>query len=110
METNHIKFYKTRGWNSLDTLYAGNVITGDVFLFDNEDHEWRRSLFNLSQIASDSDFVEVEEFANGEISINDAIFNGVSASSLIYCYPSQFGDSQIRIRSQILGEVEEDSM
>ncbi len=107
MKTDHIRFFVARNEDDKDNiLYAGNMITGDMFFFDNEENCWEKSIYSFWSIIEDDDFVEVEEFSNGYISTADALDERGVSNSLIFCYPNQFGDLQLNIRS-VVPESEE---
>ena len=105
MKTNHIRFFVCDD-DGDEILYAGNAITGDLFFFDNNEHCWDKSIYSLWSILEDEDFVEVDEFSNGFVSTSDALDERGCTNSLIWCFPSQFGDLQLNIRS-VVPEAEE---
>ena len=100
MKTNHIRFFVCDDGED-EILYAGNSITGDLFFFDNDEGCWDKSIYPIWAILEDDDFVEVEEFSNGFISTSDALDEKGVSNSLIFCYPNQFGDLQLNIRSVV---------
>ena len=90
MRKDHIKFFVASDEDG-DVLYAGSVATNSLFYFNWT--RWVESVFSLSDILGDKDFVEVEKYADECISIEDALKDDKSPESLIYCFPEQFNDA-----------------
>lgn len=108
MKSSDFKFfvsdYSSYGELPVKILYAGNTITNDVFWWDSSENCWNKSIFPLWEIKADPDFVPVERFDDGSISISDAL-GDIPPRGLKSVCPGQFGDLQISIDSEINGEM-----
>lgn len=109
MKNSDFKFYLTDyseyGEPNVKVLYAGNIVTNDVFWWDSGEKCWNGSIFPLWAIVADPDFVEVRDFSDGTISITDAL-GDVPPTGLKSQFPTQFGNLQISIDSEINVEME----
>ena len=72
------------------TLDVVNMLTGNVFWFDNDNSEWHKSIYSAESTIKNIgiEYTEVDYFSNGYINTDDLWDN--SASSLIRRFPEEF--------------------
>lgn len=76
--------------DSAGTLDVVNMLTGNVFWFDNDNLEWHKSIYSAESTLKNlgTEYEEVENFDNGYINTEDLWDN--SKHSLIRKYPEEF--------------------
>ena len=73
------------------TLDVVNMLSGNVFWFDNDNEEWHKSVYSAKTTleAVGSEYEEVESFCNGYVNTADLWEHGTK-TSLIDKYPEEF--------------------
>ena len=73
------------------TLDVVNLLTGNVFWFDNDELEWHMSIYGAKSVlgAVGEEYIEVDNFDNGYIN-TDCIWDGIGGTSLVGRYPEEF--------------------
>lgn len=73
------------------TLDVVNLLTGNVFWFDNDELEWHKSIYSADSVlgAIGDEYQEVQRFDNGYVNTDD-IWSGIGGRSLVGRYPEEF--------------------
>ena len=73
------------------TLDVVNMLTGNVFWFDNDNEEWHKSIYSAKSVIKEigNEYTEVARFDNGYINTDD-LWEQWTKNSLIRRYPEEF--------------------
>ena len=81
-------------------LYVLNMLTGNVFWFDNDNMEWNASIYPAEALIKDigREYKEVDSFDNGYVN-TDCIWEGIGWTSIVGRYLGEF-DKNISLHEQ----------